>query len=128
MSKFTKIIALTTLALWGLSAMHCKLEALPGMEFLKICCFVDSVPSSPKDCESDGCGEVEDGVYRIEEQTASAPQPLLILALLSLAIEAPMPELQVCSFVASRPPPELPRTWQFSYRTALPARAPSNAS
>jgi hypothetical protein len=124
-SRLTKIVALTVLALWGLAAMHCKLEALPGLDFLKTCCFVDSAPASPKHCESDGCGAVEDGTYRAEEQTASAPRPLLMVALLPIVIEAPLQELQPCSLVASLPPPELPRAWQFSYRTALPPRAPS---
>jgi hypothetical protein len=124
-SRLTKIVALTVLVLWGLAAMHCKLEAVPGFDFLKSCCFVDSAPSSQEDCESDGCGAVEDGGYRVEEQTASAPQPPLILALLPIVIEAPLPELQACSFAACHPPPELPRGWQFSYRTALPPRAPS---
>ena len=124
-SRLTKLVALTVLALWGLAAMHCKLEALPGFDLFKSCCFVDSASSSQEDCERDGCCAVEDGGYRSEEQTASAPQPLLILALLSAVIEAPLPELQVCSFVACLPPPELPRAWQFSYRTALPPRAPS---
>jgi hypothetical protein len=124
-SRLTKIVALTVLALWGLAAMHCKLEALPGLDFLKTCCFVDSSPSAQGDCESDGCGDVEDGGYRMEEQTASAPQPFLILVLLSVVIEAPLQELQPCSLATSLPPPELPRAWQFYYRTALPPRAPS---
>ena len=128
MSKLTKVFALLTLALWGLAAMHCTLEAVPGFAFLKTCCFVDSAPPSPKDCDSDGCGAVEDGSYRTEEQTASAPQPLLILALLSSVIEAPMPELHARFSVASKTPPELPKIWQFSHRTALPPRAPSVAS
>jgi len=127
-SKLTKVFAMLTLALWGLAAMHCTLEAVPGFDFLKSCCFVDSAPPSPKDCESDGCGAVEDGSYRPEEQTASAPQPLLTLALLSPVIAAPMPELHVQFSLASKTPPELLKIWQFSYRTALPPRAPSIAS
>ena len=121
-------MALTVLALWGLAAMHCKLEALPGLDFLKSCCFVDSAPASPRDCESDGCGTVEDGNYRAEEQNAAAPQPLLILALMSPLVEARLPELQAPPFPASESPPELPKIWQFSHRTALPPRAPSVAS
>ena len=124
-STLTKVIALIVLGLWGLAAMHCKLETVPGFDFLKTCCFADSAPSSPKNCESDGCGAVEDGSYRAEEQTASAPQPLLILALLSSVIEAPMPELQAHAFVVPQSPPELPNHWQFFHRTALPPRAPS---
>jgi len=127
-SKFTKAVALTVLALWGLAAMHCKLEAVPGFGFLKSCCFVDSAPSSAGDCESDGCGAVEDGGYRAEEQTASAPQPVLILALFSPVIEARLPELQAPPSAASESPPELTKIWQFSHRTALPPRAPSIVS
>jgi hypothetical protein len=127
-SKLTKILALTVLAIWGLAAMHCKLEAVPGFDFLKSCCFADSAPSAPKDCDRDGCGAVEDGSYRSEEQTASAPQPLLVLAVFSSTIEIASPELEAHSFVASQPPPELSKVWQFSHRTALPPRAPSIAS
>ena len=125
MSKLTKLVALTVLALWRLAAMHCKLEALPGLDFLKSCCFVDSASATGDDCENDGCGPVEDGGYRAEEETASAPQPHLILAVLSSVIEPPLAERQARGLVASHSPPELPRGWQFSYRTALPPRAPS---
>ena len=125
MSKLTRIVALTVLALWGMAAMHCKLEAVPGMEFLKTCCFVDSSTPSPKDCESDGCGAVEDGNYRAEEQSASAPQPVFFVALLARTIEALLPEVQVYTCGVCLPPPDLPKGWQFSYRTALPPRAPS---
>jgi len=128
-SKLTKAVAVVVLALWGLAAMHCKLEVLPGLDFLKkSCCFADSAPSSPKNCESDGCGAVEYGSYRAEEQNAAAPQPLLILALISPVMEAPLPALPGVCFSESQAPPELHRIWQFSYRTALPPRAPSFAS
>jgi hypothetical protein len=123
-----KAVAVIVLALWGLAAMHCKLEALPGLDFLRSCCFAESAPSVPEDCESDGCGAVEDGDYRAEERTDFAPQPLFILGLPSSGIEAPMSDLDVCCFVASESPPELPKAWQFSHRTALAPRAPSLAS
>jgi hypothetical protein len=124
-SKLTKAMALVVLVLWGLAVMHCKLEALPGFGFLKSCCFADSAPSSPKNCESDGCGAVEDGGYRAEEQNAAAPQPLLFLVLNSRVMEEPSPETLVVRFSESHAPPELSQFWQFSYRAALPPRAPS---
>jgi hypothetical protein len=127
-SKLTKAFALTVLALWGLAAMHCTLEGVPGLDFLKSCCFAESSPAPAKDCDSDGCSEVENGNYRAEEKTAIAPQPLLVFALLSSAIEAPTPEFPTSFSIASKPPPELPKVWQFSHRTALPPRAPSLAS
>ena len=128
MSRLTKIVALTVLALWSLAAMHCKLEVLPGLDFLKSCCFADSAASSPHGCESDGCGPVEDGSYRAEEETASAPQPLLVLAGLSAVIGAPLAEARARCLVASHPPPDLSPPWQFSFRAALPVRAPSSIS
>ena len=125
MSKLTGCVALLVLALWGVASMHCTLEAVPGMEFLRICCCADSSPAPPKDCETDGCCAVEEGKYRAGERTASAPRPVLVPALLSRAIEAPMPQLQAHPFTAAKPPPELPPSWQFSFRAALPPRAPS---
>jgi hypothetical protein len=117
-------MALVVLALWGLAVMHCKLEVLPGFGFLKSCCFADSASSSPKNCEDDGCGAVEDGGYRAEEQNATAPQPPLILTLVSPELEEPILELAGACFSDSQSP-ELSRFWQFSYRAALPPRAPS---
>ncbi|MCX6887033.1 MAG: hypothetical protein NTX27_18555 [Verrucomicrobia bacterium] len=108
--------------------MHCKLECLPGFEFLKSCCFADSASASPKACEGDGCGAVEDGGYRAEEPTVLVPAPPLVVVLASPVIEAPIPERQSHSFTATRAPPELPELWRFSQRAALPVRAPSFAS
>jgi len=126
-SKLTKVSAILTLVLWGLAAMHCQLEAVPGLGFLKSCCSVDGEGSVPRDCGDDGCSTVEDGKYRPEERTASAPKPQLIPAAFAPVNEAPIPELQAVSFIAESPP-ELPRSWQFAHRTALLPRAPSLAS
>lgn len=126
-SKFSKFVVLMVLALWAMAAMHCKLESLPGLSFLKTCCFVDSsVPISPDHCDSDGCGAVEEGGYRMEEATVSAPRPALILALFSTTlIETLQPVLEPVVQTTSFPPPDLPKGWQFSLRTALSPRAPS---
>jgi hypothetical protein len=127
-SKLTKVFAMLTLVLWGLATMHCTLEGVPGFDFLKTCCFVESETAAPPDCESDGCGAVEDGNYRAEEQTVFAPQPLLLLALPSPVFDASLPAPQAGAVVASESPPELHKLWQFTHRTALPPRAPSVAS
>ena len=124
-SKLTKVLAMLTLALWGLASMHCKLEALPGLDFLKTCCFADASPSPHEGCESDGCGAVEDGGYRAEEQVAAAPLPLLMLAVLTSGPEATPLGFQTRPVVGSLSPPELRQAWQFSHRTALLPRAPS---
>jgi hypothetical protein len=124
-SKLARYLVLMVLALWGLASMHCRLEALPGLEFLQSCCFAEASSQAPSDCESDGCSEVENARYCAGDRTAAAPPPLLIPALPSGVVEAPLPACEPHPFVASKPPPELPRSWQFSWRAALAPRAPA---
>ena len=127
-SSLIKVVAMLTLALYGLAALHCTLEGVPGFDFLKTCCFAESSPATPADCEGDGCGEVEKGAYRAEEQTASAPLPVLVLAFLSPVLDAPATELHTAFPVTSESPLALPQFWRFACRTAHPPRAPSQAS
>jgi hypothetical protein len=107
--------------------MHCLLEGVPGFDFLKTCCFVDTAPSAPEDCDREEC-VVERGQYRAEEQTVAVPPPLLLPVLLSGVVETPLPEPPIASCPAAESPPELPKVWPFSHRAALPPRAPTVAS
>jgi hypothetical protein len=123
----SRVVWLSVLALWGLAAMHCNLETLPGMEFLRSCCFVDSSTASHNGCEGDGCEAVENAKYLPGQASVSVPQPALFLALGVSAVEAPLPKLRLyhCTNPDPDPPPDLSKAWQFSFRTALPPRAPS---
>jgi hypothetical protein len=100
---------------------------VPGFEFFASCHSEDGTPQQDNDCESDGCSAVESGFYRIEEQAPAVSVPLLVLStvlpLWEAAAPVPAPHLELELLNCS--PPELPRVWQFSYRTALPPRAPS---
>ncbi len=116
------------LAVWGLATMHCDLEQVPGFEFLACCQHPDTAPHPDDDCDTDACAVVESGFYKTEERAEDVPMPLLALSFALPFREAvplttaPLPVLLRVS------PPELPRTWQFSCRTALPPRAPSLAA
>ena len=127
-SRLTRAMTLVLLAFWGLATMHCDLEQLPGLEFLSCCQHQDGAPHQDSDCDRDGCATVESGFYKLEEQPAIAPEPLLLPSLL-LPLWEPTPpkNLAGVEFLTSSPP-ELAHVWQFSYRTALPPRAPSFAS
>jgi hypothetical protein len=122
--RFTKYVAMVMLAVCGLATSHCALEHVPGLEFLAWCHHPDTAPHEDNDCDGDGCAAVERGFYKVEDQ-AAVPAPLLVLSFVlpqweaRASTPAPHPLLVNCS------PPELPRAWQFSYRTALPPRAPS---
>ena len=111
------------LALGGLVTMHCDLERVPGLEFLACCQHPDTTPHQDNDCDADACSVIESGFYKIEEHPAAVPMLVLsfVLPLGEARPPSPAPHFQLpnCS------PPELPRAWQFSYRTALPPRAPT---
>jgi hypothetical protein len=128
-NRLKTILTLLLALFWLPVTMHCGLESLPGIEFLS-CCPHDDAASQPapahqdNDCETDACATVESGLYKQEDSTQSVSVPLLALAAWMWAAELPADSTPDFS-PASSAPPELPRRWQFSYRTALPPRAPS---
>jgi len=112
-----------TLGLWFAATNHCRLESVPGLEFLH--CAGDT--DSSKSCNGDGCETVENGFYKTESSRLIVPVPTMVAALSMIPAFAlpatPAPQNQFASA-----PPEIPRTWQFVTRTASPPRAPSFAS
>jgi hypothetical protein len=118
--------------LWVAAGFHCRLEVLPGFEFLS-CCQHSELEKSPthheKECNDDGCAAVELGFYKPEKLHDAPVIPLLVL----LTRLSPLPEPDLAnafrhSVSISSSPPELPKVWRFSQRTALPPRAPSFVS
>lgn len=119
-------VALTWLALWVPVTMHCALETVPAFSFLQCCCGEDESESQDHDCTDDFCKAVESGLYKIEDNPALVSGLTAGLALVAWHWVAQPPAEPALNFIAvSSAPPELARFWQFSYRTALPPRAPS---
>ena len=111
--------------LWVPITAHCKLELIPGLEFLQ--CAGDT--STKSDCEGDSCQTVESGAYKTQDNDDLVPLPVL-----TLDFSASVPPVEAFDlesgglngFTVS--PPELPKCWQFLLRTAPVVRAPSVAS
>jgi hypothetical protein len=121
-----RAVALALLALWVPATMHCTLETVPGFSFLQHCCGGDEVPQEPSDCAADFCTAIESGLYKIEHHPTVAPVlPALVAFAAWVQVAEPLLDSTPCFAPASSAPPELPRFWQFHYRTALPPRAPS---
>ena len=128
-TQFTRLIALTLLALWVPVTSHCLLESLPGFGFLACCQHQDAAPHQDADCDQDACAVVESGSYMIQENPPlSAPPVVMPVAFVSswLAEPALIPISPIPA--AALAPPELSQGWQFSARTALLLRAPSFVS
>lgn len=140
------ILVTATLAFWLAGSNHCRLEQLPGMQFLA-CAPADCASDTnahdessdctghensgcPEDaCAGDSCAEVEGAFYQSGKLRVKAEAPALastnpLLAVLTLAAFDPSPVLQFPPS-DSDSPPELPRLWQFTQRAAAPPRAPS---
>jgi hypothetical protein len=112
------------LVVWPVASMHCKLETLPGFDFLR--CAV--AENGAKDCKDDSCQSVEEAAFKAPDSQnvlparLEIPDPFRILRL----IEESSRERLSYSFL-DRVPPELLTCWRFSLRAAQSPRAPSIA-
>ena len=108
--------------LWVPITAHCKLELIPGLEFLQ--CAGDT--STKSDCEGDSCQTVESGAYKTQDNDDLVPLPVLALdvsALVPFTEPFDLESGRLNLFTVS--PLELPGCWQFLLRTAPRVRAPS---
>jgi hypothetical protein len=118
------ILSLALVAIWLPATSHCKLERLPGFQFLE--CASDCPTSS--DCATDGC-ELEDSFYKTPDNVPLvAPAGLVLAVVSSLSPNEDLPSLAFGVGFGSAAPPELPQNWRFHRRAAGLPRAPSFAS
>ena len=130
MRAIRAIIAVALAFAWLPLASHCSLSNLPGFEFFR--CSVEETHSSHdsgEPCQDGGCCAVESAKYQSNRQQPLVLSTLELVAPIeaSVVLVLPLPA-QVCLGILSAAPPELRVGWQFSFRTALPVRAPSSAS
>jgi len=110
-------------------SMHCRLESVPGFEFLA--CLTESNCHGEQSSQPDaaGCCSVEKSEYKSSQLRVTLPSPDLLpissVPLLDLANTLPA---EVSIGILTAAPPGLTKSWQFSSRTALPVRAPSLVS
>ena len=111
--------------LWSLASNHCQLETLPGLSFLA--CAAESTTESH--CDDSKCAGVEEGGYKTEDHQSILPVALVAVALAKTILPAEVSGKETAPAVfLTAAPPELPRCWQFVFRTASPPRAPSFVS
>ena len=114
---------------WLSMTMHCRLETVNGLEFLTCQTESDFHDEPSSDCGDAGCCLVEQSKYKTEQYRLSIPLPNLLTLTFAPVLDwanALSGEVSRVAFTVA--PPELPRCWQFVFRTASPPRAPSFAS
>jgi len=123
---FRNIIALLLLALWLPATQHCDLEAAGVMAWEELG-HTHPESSCKQSCETDVCPTVEGASYNPASNLLRVlpPDVFVVLRLIDL-LPAPLVIEDLGAFVIGDPPEleKILRTWQFSRRTALPARAP----
>jgi hypothetical protein len=118
--------------LWVAAGSHCRLEAIPGFDFLS-CCQHSDTEKDPahheNECGTDGCAAVESGLYKLSKPQQAPLKPVLVtvpwLVPLVVSCDAPTVSSARSGVFA---PSELARSWHFYQRAALLPRAPSRAS
>jgi hypothetical protein len=124
-----KTLVLGMVTFWTLVTSHCGLETISGLEFLACTPASETAPHPPSDCGdgNDACTLVESGHYRVEERQITTAQVPGAAVSFALAIFSNLVVLESTAGLVSPepPPPELARGWQFTFRAALPPRAPS---
>jgi hypothetical protein len=123
--------ALLLLGTWFSCTAHCTLEMMTADKPLACCDNTkfgsnsSQAPASPDHCV---CGWVKSGGYTFSESTplVIAPTDALPLFTLSSPGEESFTDPALPKLIFSRP--KFSTSWQFAFRTALPARAPSLAS
>ena len=120
------MFSLLSLVIWLPATVHCELESVPGLKFLR--CAADG--QNPNgDCKDDGCCAVEKSQYKSEQVPLTVQSPdLLPVSLLPILDVANTLPAEVSLGILTAAPPELHQTWHFVSRMALPVRAPSFTS
>lgn len=128
MFRWKPIVATLMLVLFALASSHPLLEGL-GLIHQETA-HAHEQPSSESDHQL-ADGKVSINVNRNDTQKSVAGNSFDLANILACALVllqsddlSDRPSVEI----ASSPPPELGTSWQFSFRAALPARAPSFAS
>lgn len=108
------------------ASSNCLLEGAGFVEAVD-CCIEENSHGQGAESPSGeyGCCPIEYAVYSsFDSGLTELVIPPLDLAFLS-AVLPPQVPVEISAVQQERPPPDLPKSWQFVFRTALPPRAPS---
>jgi hypothetical protein len=123
------ILALLLALAWAPMMSHCVLETFPGLDFLRCAADAQTADNTAGHCDQSACCAAESGPFDLPNQPPLLPT-FTGLPLPFAALTDCLPSLPARPRLPALPPapPELPVSWQFSCRAALPVRAPSLAS
>jgi len=124
--RLKAIVTVMVLAVWAVCTAHCTIENLTGASEPS-CCKEEGgqsgqVPVGPGQCV---CSVIQAGGYVSHDNALLVPVPVRCLPLGNILCDSEDPLRRTGVVEATLSPPEVVRSWQFCFRTALPVRAPS---
>ena len=127
--EFRSFVAVLLLALWLPATSHCLLEDA-GWIHHSDCCDSGDDADGPGHDAADGVCQIEKAAFHLPKFQRVFVKTLPDFLWYPLALNDLHRAETVPPDILSRaaPPPALRATWQFSFRTALPPRAPSFVS
>lgn len=120
------LLALILALLWVPLSAHCQLEAATGLAVLQ-CESGGGASADPVSHCENFCCSWEGGHYFAPQTSVLSGRQLVLAALLPtppISLAPRLPSDRLIGWVTAAPPDFL-KPWQFSFRAALPARAPS---
>jgi hypothetical protein len=114
---------------WVPLTAHCQIESIAELELLNCQSAGETPAPGCSHCDDSSCCAWESAQYHLpQNQTPTLVLILeLVLPVVSSALDDNVPARAGVSLLTAAPP-EIPKTWQFSFRAALPVRAPAFAS
>lgn len=115
--------------LWVFLSFHCRIEALPGVEFLR-CASVEPTTEQGSDpCQESNCCSAESAKFHAPRQHEISPVAYVAITP-TVHVDVVVHSLpkEVSLGILTAAPPDLKACWQFFSRTALSPRAPSFVS
>ena len=124
----TALSVLLALA-WVPLVAHCQLESITGLELLR-CQSAGQTPApGSSHCDDASCCTWESGQYHSPQNQPPILTPVYaVVSPLAMFVPEHTLSADLGVSVLTTAPPEMPKIWQFSFRAALPVRAPSLAS
>jgi hypothetical protein len=128
MRSVSNLLLVLVACAWLPLTTHCRLESAFDLRTVS-CASDDACHGESHGAESNNlCCALEKSHYRSDASRLKLSPPdssVILHSILATPHEAPAP---VCAVDSVAGPQELRTSWQFSFRTALPVRAPSLAS